>query len=82
MTDDLLVHTLNGITSSIKAIEVKIDKLDDKVDTKITQLNEKCNTHKVQMEGRLTKVETKSGIIAAFISAFVAAIGLVIGVFK
>ena len=82
MTDDLLVHTLNGITSSIKAIEVKIDKLDDKVDTKITKLNEKCNVHKVTMEGRLTKVETKSGLIAAFISALVAGVAALIGYIK
>lgn len=45
----------------------------DRVDEKLDRLTERFDEHRVQVQGRLTKVEVKSGVIAAiagFLSGF------------
>jgi hypothetical protein len=82
MTDDLLLKTLDGINASIEKVSDKVDALDNKMDERIERVTGAFHEHEVTTEGRLTKVEVKSGLIATLVSVFVAGVAAFIGWLK
>ena len=74
MTDrDDSFHQL--LLDEVRHIRSSVVTLDDKMDVRLKELGDTFHAYEVTQEGRMTKVETKTGIIATVISVFVAFIG-------
>lgn len=82
MPEDAVFRTLSMIREDICSLSTKVDKLDDKMVERIGRVTESFHVHELGIEGRLTKIEVKSGLIATLVSAVVAGIAALIGFVK